>query len=127
MSRLWKPTGANLILSPLWMVIALGKNALTSAPSFSNAFWLAGGRPMSTVLLEAWARPAGTRISAAVASATRWTVVSNVPPWLDRNYVAVTVTCMNGCKRQKNVYVPGDTMRTWELFGSVVDVVVSMN
>jgi hypothetical protein len=28
------------------------------------------------------------------------------------NYVAVTVTCMNGCKRQKNVYVPGLTIFT---------------
>jgi hypothetical protein len=60
MSTVWKPTGVKATTSPVRIRIVLGKNALASLLSFSKAFWLAGGNPMKTVLVDAIAAPGKT-------------------------------------------------------------------
>src|SRR4051812_26449180 len=59
-STVWKPTGLNRTLPPALIATLLGKNALTSDEYlFWNSPWAFAGRPMSTLLVFAWAEAAG--------------------------------------------------------------------
>src|SRR3954451_1227407 len=69
-STVWKPTGLNRTLPPALIVTLLGKNALTSDEYlFWNSPWAFAGRPMSTLLVFAWAEATGM-VTIATAART---------------------------------------------------------